>query len=201
VPDPTADVLNAISGDLAPGYELVLNSDSPPQPGWVALDAHTPDGRALQLAWLLPGPGRLFDALRTAQGELIEHELGEAWPRCPTHGTHPLKPEQDGWHCPVGDGGPWPYGSLADVLVAPAPHREDGVVRWWANDLGWGVVADHEGDVWVHFSAIEAEGYRSLTEGEKVEYRVRTGMHGEVRQGVFRQAEWVRRSTLTGGSP
>jgi CspA family cold shock protein len=193
VPDSLTELLVAVTADLPPGYELASNSENPPEPGWVALDAHTPDGRARQLAWLLPGPGHLFDALRTAQGELIELELGEAWPRCPTHGTHPLKPEEDGWHCPVGGGGPWPYGTLADVPVQPEPHREDGVVRWWLDDLGWGVVAGDEGDLWVHFSFIEAEGYRSLTEGEKVEYRVRTDLRGDVRQGAFRQAEWVRR--------
>jgi len=193
VSDPTSNVLTAVSADLPAGYGLVLNEDSPPGTSFVGIDARLPDGRVRNLAWMSPDPAGLLHGLRTAQGELIEHELGEAWPRCPTHGTHPLKPREDGWRCPAGEGGPWAYGTLADVPVSPEPHREDGVVRWWLDDLGWGVVASDEGDVWVHFSAVEAQGYRSLTEGERVEYRVGTGLYGEARQGAFRQAEWVRR--------
>lgn len=61
-------------------------------------------------------------------------------------------------------------------------------MRWWLDDLAWGVVADHEGDVFVHFSMIEGTGYRSLPEGERVGIEVGTARHG-----MFRRAERVWR--------
>jgi CspA family cold shock protein len=44
-------------------------------------------------------------------------------------------------------------------------------VRWWSDEEGWGVVDAPEapGGAFVHFSFIEMEGYRSLTEGQTVE--------------------------------
>jgi cold shock protein len=190
----TAELLVAISADLPSGYSLRLTHDSPPGTDWIGIEVVLPSSAVFLLAWMMGDDDVQFlHALRTAQGELIEFVLGEAWPRCPAHGSHPLQPGFVGWACPVGSAGPWDYGTLANLPVAPEAYREDGEVRWWLEDLGWGVVAGDEGDVRVHFSAVEPKGYRSLTEGEKVEYRVRTGLYGELRQGAFRQAEWVRR--------
>jgi cold shock protein len=47
-------------------------------------------------------------------------------------------------------------------------------VRQWSDDEGWGVVSVDEipDDVWVHFSAIQIEGYKSLKPGERIEVRV-----------------------------
>ena len=134
--------------------------------------------------------------LRTIQGELIEHGLGYVWPRCPRHGSHPLRAEGDGWHCPTvaptGSSAPgterWEYGTLANLPVPPEPRREDGEVRWYLDDLGWGVIAHHEGDLFVHFSAIAGDGYRMLKEGERVTFVVDPG-----HQGRFRRASHVRR--------
>ena len=191
---PLPELLTAVSADLPPGYSLRITTDSPPGTDWLGIEAVLPGTEVFLLAWMTSDDdAQSLHGLRTAQGELIEHVLGEAWPRCPIHGGHPLQPGLVGWACPAGSAGPWDYGTLGDVAVAAEPHREDGEVRWWLGDLGWGVLADHEGDVWVHFSAIEAEGHRSLSEGERVEYRVRDSGRGEVRQGMFRQAEWVRR--------
>lgn len=189
------ELLLAVSADLPPGYTLRLTYDSPPDTDWVGIEAVLPSSEVFLLAWMTSDDDVQFlHALRTAQGELIERVLDKAWPRCPVHGTHPLRPGPVGWACPAGaPAGPWDYGSLAGVPVAPETHRRDGEVRWWLDDLGWGVVASNDGDVFVHFSMIEADGYRALTEGELVEYRIKTGRSGEVRQGLFRQAEWVRR--------
>lgn len=181
-------MIAAINRDLPDGYRLRLNDNDPPEPHWIAIEAEVPNGEVQQLAWA-PDDRTLFDALRTAQGELIEHELGEAWPRCPTHGSHPLVPLSDGWHCPDDPDSRWDYGTLKNTPVAPEPDREDGEVRWWLEDEGWGVVAHHEGDLFVHFSAIEAEGYRALKEGERVEFRVSSGP-----QGRFQRADWVRQA-------
>jgi len=46
-------------------------------------------------------------------------------------------------------------------------------VKFFRSDTGWGAVTsrDLSHDVWVHFSSIEAAGYRDLNEGDKVEFR------------------------------
>jgi cold shock protein len=55
-----------------------------------------------------------------------------------------------------------------------------GTVKWFNADKGYGFITLAEGgdEVFVHFSAITAEGYRSLNEGAKVEYEVEQGPKG-----------------------
>ena len=55
-----------------------------------------------------------------------------------------------------------------------------GTVKWFNADKGYGFIAQSEGgdDVFVHFSAIEGEGYKSLDEGATVEYEVEQGPKG-----------------------
>ena len=55
----------------------------------------------------------------------------------------------------------------------------EGTVKWFSNEKGYGFIA-REGaeDVFVHFSAITGEGYKSLTEGQKVEFEVVQGQKG-----------------------
>jgi cold shock protein len=55
-----------------------------------------------------------------------------------------------------------------------------GTVKWFNADKGYGFITPAEGgdDVFVHFSAITSEGYRSLNEGAKVEYEVEQGPKG-----------------------
>lgn len=53
----------------------------------------------------------------------------------------------------------------------------EGTVRWFNNAKGYGFLGRDDGpDVFVHFSAIQTDGYKSLKEGEVVEYDV---IHGE----------------------
>ena len=49
-----------------------------------------------------------------------------------------------------------------------------GTVKWFNNEKGYGFISndDGSGDVFVHFSAIQGTGYRSLSEGQKVTYEV-----------------------------
>jgi cold shock protein len=57
--------------------------------------------------------------------------------------------------------------------------RERGTVKWFSNQKGYGFIARESGeDVFVHFSAITGEGYKSLNEGEAVEFSVQQGQKG-----------------------
>ena len=57
--------------------------------------------------------------------------------------------------------------------------REQGTVKWFNASKGFGFIRRASGeDVFVHFSAIQAEGYKSLDEGQAVEYEVTTGPKG-----------------------
>ena len=51
-----------------------------------------------------------------------------------------------------------------------------GTVKWFNAEKGYGFIANDEGgdDVFVHYSAIQAEGYKSLKEGQKVSYETET---------------------------
>jgi CspA family cold shock protein len=54
-----------------------------------------------------------------------------------------------------------------------------GTVKWFSNEKGYGFIEREGGDdVFVHFSAIQSEGYRSLTEGQRVEFEVVQGQKG-----------------------
>ncbi len=55
-----------------------------------------------------------------------------------------------------------------------------GTVKWFNAGKGYGFITQDDGgpDVFVHFSAIAAEGYRSLNENQKVEYEVTQGPKG-----------------------
>ena len=57
--------------------------------------------------------------------------------------------------------------------------REKGKVKWFNNDKGFGFIErDKGGDVFVHFKAITADGYKSLSEGQLVEFTVTQGQKG-----------------------
>ena len=62
-----------------------------------------------------------------------------------------------------------------------------GTVKWFNAEKGYGFIAQDGGgpDVFVHFSAIQADGYRSLDENQRVEFEVTQGQRGP-------QAEQVR---------
>ena len=56
----------------------------------------------------------------------------------------------------------------------------EGTVKWFSNEKGFGFIerGNGEADVFVHFSAIEGEGYKSLTEGQRVSFEVVQGDKG-----------------------
>ena len=54
-----------------------------------------------------------------------------------------------------------------------------GTVKWFNSNKGYGFISPEEGeDVFVHFSSIESEGYKSLEEGQAVEFEVTDGPKG-----------------------
>ena len=64
-------------------------------------------------------------------------------------------------------------------------ERETGSVKWFDNAKGFGfIVREGDDDVFVHFSSIRGEGYRSLEEGQQVEFEVVEGQKGPQAQDV-----------------
>ena len=54
-----------------------------------------------------------------------------------------------------------------------------GTVKFFQNQKGWGFIADEEGnEVFVHYTGIKSEGFKSLEAGDKVEYEVIQGEKG-----------------------
>ena len=65
--------------------------------------------------------------------------------------------------------------------------KEKGTVKWFNAAKGFGFIQRESGDdVFVHFSAIESSGYRSLDEGASVEFEVKQGPKGLQAENVTR---------------
>ncbi|HEV8353138.1 MAG TPA: cold-shock protein [bacterium] len=61
-----------------------------------------------------------------------------------------------------------------------------GTVKWFSNEKGYGFITPEDGskDVFVHFSGIEGDGYKTLNEGQRVEFTVTQGQKGPQATGV-----------------
>jgi len=65
-------------------------------------------------------------------------------------------------------------------------ERETGTVKWFNSTKGYGFIEREQGeDIFIHYSAIRGEGYRSLEEGQQVEFTVTQGNKGPQAQDVI----------------
>ena len=95
------------------------------------------------------------------------------------------------------------FGVLADIPVglspltgfplAPPKGRQEpvaqykGKVKWFNNAKGYGFIGREDGpDVFVHYSAIQLDGYKTLKEGDEVEFDIVEGQKGPQADGVVR---------------
>ncbi len=97
---------------------------------------------------------------------------------------NPLRPCATVPHC-------WCGGILGrKVLASPVGRKEvvqvaEGTVKWFSNEKGYGFISQPDGeDVFVHFSAIQSEGYKSLEEGQAVQFDVTQGPKGKQASNV-----------------
>jgi len=65
--------------------------------------------------------------------------------------------------------------------------KMEGTVKWFNADKGYGFIERDSGDdVFVHFSAIQGDGFKTLDEGQKVEFDVVSGNRGQQAENVVR---------------
>ena len=63
--------------------------------------------------------------------------------------------------------------------------RSTGTVKWFNSEKGFGFITQEGGpDLFVHYSEIQANGYRSLNEGDKVEFDITDGKKGKQASAV-----------------
>jgi cold shock protein len=62
-----------------------------------------------------------------------------------------------------------------------------GTIKWFNNSKGWGFICRDDGpDVFVHYSQIDGEGFRTLRQGDAVQFDLRDGPRGEFAERVTR---------------
>jgi len=67
--------------------------------------------------------------------------------------------------------------------------RIKGTVKWFNNAKGFGFIGQESGpDVFVHYSAVKSEGYKSLQEGDQVEFEIVQGQKGPQADNVTKMA-------------
>ena len=61
----------------------------------------------------------------------------------------------------------------------------DGIVKWFNNSKGFGFIEQEDGaDIFVHFSGISSDGFKTLDEGDKVSFNIEQGVKGPAATNV-----------------
>ena len=69
----------------------------------------------------------------------------------------------------------------------PAKTLTKGKVKWFNNQKGYGFITPEDGkDVFVHHTAIQGDGYKTLAEGQEVEFEIEQGPKGEQAKNVVK---------------
>ena len=72
-----------------------------------------------------------------------------------------------------------------------------GTVKWFNNSKGYGFIGRDDGpDVFVHYSAITGDGYRTLQEGDPVEFEIVQGPKGKLTVGVPRSVRFEQKDNV-----
>lgn len=73
-------------------------------------------------------------------------------------------------------------------ILTAEKNKVEGTVKWFSNKKGYGFIekGDGSGDIFVHHSAIDMPGFRTLTEGEKVVFDVEQNDRGYAAKNVMR---------------
>ena len=85
----------------------------------------------------------------------------------------------------------WTLGGAANEGRLEEHMAQEGTVKWFSEAKGYGFISpdsSDEEDVFVHYTAIEGSGFRSLEEGERVTYELTQGRDGRVQAANVRRA-------------
>ena len=65
------------------------------------------------------------------------------------------------------------------------------IVKWFSENKGWGFIIPDEGgdDIFVHYSAIETQGFKTLIEGQKVTFELKLGKDGKYQADSVQKSE------------
>src|SRR5678816_4313868 len=84
----------------------------------------------------------------------------------------------------------FPVPSRSNAKKGGFMERLKGTVKWFNNAKGYGFIGREDGkDVFVHYSAIQSEGYKTLIEGDQVEFEIAQGQKGEQATNVAKMSQ------------
>lgn len=80
-----------------------------------------------------------------------------------------------------------PYGNFKKIKGNSMSNTMTGTVKWFNDDKGFGFItpADGSKDVFVHFSAIQSDNFKSLAEGQQVSFSIENGAKGPAAANVI----------------